>query len=554
MLNRYLISLLCCLITSFAFASVQVEMDKNTLALDEVLTLTLSSKDHMTIDPDLTPLKKEFEIVGTNQSSQFTMINGTTQTETKWQISLLPKHAGDIVIPMLQIGREKTKAYLIHVSSAKNVQEPSKNKAIFIEANVVPKEIFIQEQVVYTLKLFFNRSLENPYLAPPDLADAKVVQNGQDIIYTLLKNGRYYRVLERSYLITPKNEGKFKIQPAILKGYLNTPTEEDLYGFSNSSVRPIKIVGPTLEIQVKPKPVSFTSQWFPAKKLTLSESWEPNFPLFRQGEPITRMIEVNAEGVTGEKIPSLNVESAANLNSYSLSPKRETSVNREVQVGKLTQKIVFIPTAQGKVILPPIKVHWWNSRTQQEQVTILPAKTIDVLPPLLHTSKIQPKTTSVQAAKQPAVFNMRRYAWPLLTFLVAGIWLITLAMWQRQVKTGSPYFFRRPGRGIYDIQSSLEEACLANNPKQTRRFLLEWAMAYWKNSSLRSLSDVVHHLGEDKAHRLLNEIMQLEAVFYRRGRQNWSGQAFWQAFQEYLKSKEARTDQSNVDPLPPLYF
>lgn len=595
-----------------SFAAIQVQVDRDDIMMDETLTLVLSSKDHLRINPDLVPLKKDFYIVGTSQNSQFNLINGVTQMETQWKIALLPKHPGDILLPSIQVGSEKTEPQLIHVAATKKNITPQKvarDQAIFIETSVVPKETYIQEQFVYTLKLFFSRSIENPYLLPPDLPDAKITQNGQDIIYTTVKNGKYYRVLERSYLITPKNTGHYQIQPPVLKGYIEgSMGTMDIYGISTSSLHPIKIVGPILDINVKPKPANFAGHWLPAKKLTVSDAWEPNPPVFREGEPVTRIIEIKAEGTTADQIPNLSIASSPNLNSYLQQPTRETEVNEQVQVGKLQQKIVFIPTSSGRVVIPAIKVRWWNSQTQKEQVETIPQKTVTVLPPLIKSSA-QPVETSAsrsfaslrmtpasqgmtpasqgmkstsqgmtpaskgmtpaggvksasggltpassETINQGASSKIKNYFWPILAMIFIFMWLVTLWMWRRQVTFSSTgYFNLRRSPNIVNIQNLLKAACFTNNARQTRRVFLEWARTFWKNPELHSLPDVVHVLKADNAKQLINEIMQLEASFYSKSKKNWEGISFWQTFQNYLKIKEAGNPANNEDLLPPLY-
>jgi hypothetical protein len=568
MLKKYLLGLLCYFLITTAFA-VEVRIDKANLATDEVLTLVVSSKDHINIAPDLSPLQRDFDVVGTSQSSQFNIINGASQMETEWQISLLPKHPGDIVLPSIQVGNEKTAPQLIHVTSARggasSLIDTQKND-LFIETNVVPKEAYIQEQFVYTLKLFYNRTIENPYLIGPDLADAKISQTGQDIVYTTNKNGRYYRVLERTYLITPKNVGKFKIGSPILKGYVDQSGNSfNVYGLASNTLQPIKIIGSPIEIKIKPKPAGFKGQWLPAKKLTLSDSWNSNAPA-REGEPTTRIIEIRVEGATGEQIPALTFHSGPNLHIYPQQPKRETKTNANMQFGKMIQKLVYIPTASGKVELPAIKMRWWNSTTQKEQVTIIPRKMIKVLPALIKnndngqvaaSSRNLTATPNLKMAKgqiDTALTKGRNLFWPLIAFFFITMWLLTLLMWRHQPLIGGRWkgIRSRKNMTLAESQKLLREACMVDHAKQARRAFLAWAIVYWKDSSLHALSDIVFLLKEEEANALKAQIMQLEAIFYSKNKRDWNGADFWVALQDYLKVNQHKM-RFREDPLPPLY-
>lgn len=560
---RHIITMIFLVIPALAWGNVELQLDRDHLASDEVLTIAITTHDQLTLSPDFSVLKKEFDIVGTTRSSQVNIINGVTEIENQWQLALLPKHSGDIVLPAISVGNDKTTPRLIHVSSITKASTlpATKNQDLFLEATVTPKESYIQEQFLYTVKLYYNRSVENPYLIPPDLADAKVVQNGQDILYTTVKNGKYYHVLERSYLITPKNIGSFIIQPPILKGYLdNAASGLSIYGFSAQTVKPIKIVGPTLSIKVNAKPKNFTGQWLPVKKLTLTESWNPKEATFRAGDPITRKVTISIVGGNGEQIPVLKVDAIANVNSYLQQPVRDTSVNGNDQIGTLSQDIVYIPMKSGQISLPAIRLHWWNTVTKKQQTAILAKKTINVMPALSSKNSTLPKTMnpalvpqlkneSDSLAKQnihPEEKNM----WPWLTLIFVFLWLFTLFLWRRgSLRTRNTSTYQQN-----KVLKQLRLACEQNKPKQSRQAFLNWAQCHWQNQHLHALSDVIHLLENQYPDALLlQEIMKLEAVFYSQHTVLWQGADFWQALQDFLASIQEKKSTTPDDALPPLY-
>lgn len=556
---RHIIITIIFFCTGNVFAAVNMQLDRTEMKVDEIVTMVISSDDHLSLSPDLSPLRKDFNIVGTSQNSQFNIINGKTSMSVEWQVALMPTHAGDIEIPAIQVGNEKTNVQIIHVEkNAKPSEKATNDHNAFIEASINRHEAFIQEQFVYTVKLFAGRTIESPYLAAPDLADAKIIQNGQDIIYTTVKNGRYYTVLERSYLITPQKTGKLQVQPPIFKGYMESATGlRDPYGFPGHAVRPIKIVGPTLEIMVKPKPANFVGKWFPAKNVTLNATWEPDPAIFREGEPFARVFEVTAQGATADQIPAISIDPILNINQYPETPERDTQSHMPTQTGRLKQKIVFIPTASGKMTLPAIKLRWWNTVTQKEQVAVLPKQVIQVMPGLTNhgaspksPSSIHKAIVKTQPDPSPVVKTSPRhnYFWPIIAILFLVIWLLTVYLWRRQLKSqkelGSKY-------SLKELNAQLKAACLKNNPKFTRSVFLQWAALHWKKNDIHSLSDILHIL-ESTDTGLTGEIMKLEEIFYSEHKIDWNGKTFWSALNTYLEKTE-NPQTTNNDPLPPLY-
>lgn len=546
------------------YAAVQTTIDKMSIESNEIFTLTLSSNDHLSMSPDLEPLKNDFYIVGTSQNSSFNFINGKASVETQWQIALMPKRTGDLQIPSLIVGKDKSNVQLIHVSAKANTNmlPVTQSSDIYLETSVTPKEAFVQEQLIYTMKLYFSRSISNGYLVPPDVPDAKVSQNGQDIIYSVTRRGRYYRVLERTYLITPEKTGQFVIQPPVLKGYLETITDKyDVYGLGSHAVKPIKVVGQTLTIVVKPKPSHFVGHWLPAKKVVIKETWDAEPPVFRAGEPTTRTVMIKAIGATAEQIPSLTTVQAAGLNSYLQTPKRETNVDNGQQIGDLTQNVVYIPTTSGQVNLPPITVRWWNSVTRREETTTLPGKKITVLPAINQASAALPIKTNVMPA-QPSVsvtphdakvssFSWSNLIWPAIALAAILLWLVTLLLWRKQRKQ-----LQGRMKGVYpsvkSLSAQLKQACDHNNPIQARSLLIQWAKYFWKDDQLNSLADISRLLEQDKQKRLYQELMALEASFYSEHKVKWQGQGLWQAFSDYIATR-AQPPKQDDDPLPPLY-
>ncbi len=551
---------------TIASATIQTEVDKAAIAADEMVTLTIKSSDHLSLSPDIEPLKNDFYIVGTSQNSSFNITNGSASYQTEWQIGLMPKHDGDLQIPALLVGKEKSAPQIIHVAATKttnsNLLPPTVNNDIYMETSVIPKEAFIQEQFIYSIKLYFSRTIGNAYLVPPDMPDAKISQNGQDIIYSVTKKGRYYRVLERSYLITPEKTGSFTIDSPVLKGYLESSGDRyDMYNFSAHNVRPIKIIGPTQKVVVKPKPANFIGRWFPAKKVTLKESWEPSEPKFREGEPVTRTIEVSAVGATGEQIPNLEVSQSANINSYAQPPRRETNTDNGLQAGQMKQDIVYIPTASGKVILPAVSVKWWNSTAKRQEVAKLPAKTIQVLPALSQPSGTQTASAkpalkapsqSIKVSQPQPRTKGANIIWPLVAVTAILLWIITMVLWRRQSRQPRLHS-GRSGHTLKSLQHNLKISCAQGNPKQTRDAFLDWARLHWKNQNLHNLADIAALLEQEQAASFLKQIMELEAVFYASHHSKWQGHDFWLAFNEYLNDHQKQQSE-HVDPLPPLYY
>lgn len=568
MLKKCLIFLLGLIVFCNGYAALQTEIDRTSVTTNEPITLIITSQDHLNLAPDLAVLQKDFYVIATSQSSQFSMTNGQTSMQTQWRISLMPKHPGELIIPELAVGSEKTQPQVVHVAKDKTVpaKQVAHNYDIFIQTQVSPKETYIQGQFIYTVKLFFNKTIENAYLMAPDLVDAKITQNGQDIAYTTMRKGKLYRVLERTYIIIPLKSGQFQIQPPILRGYLDEDNSVfDMYGFANHAMQPIKIAGSIQQVSVKAKPAHFNGQWLPAKKITIKETWTENPVVYRVGEPSTRILEVHAQAATAEQIPAFVIPSTSDLNIYPEQPQRDTLRNDANSEGTLKQKIVYIPTQRGKVIIPAVAVKWWNLTEQREETTTLPAKTVNVLPALVQTSTKLPVIPNSPTVKTPVPTSMEMvkptqstgrqlfhdYLWPILTLLFIFIWILTLILWRWQHKrTPKPSL---TGSGNQkEWTRTLQKACDSHDKLLARTAFLEWAKLNWKDKAFHCLADVIPVLALESQNDLIEQIMQLEQAFYGKTKP-WQGKLFWDCFSHYQHPKTEQA-KDKKDSLPPLYF
>ncbi|MEC8484437.1 MAG: BatD family protein, partial [Pseudomonadota bacterium] len=75
---------------------VTAALDKNTVTENEVVQLTIRTDFANTGNgPDLSSLKRDFDIVSQSQNSQFSFNLGTNQALNFWVVTLIPKAVGN---------------------------------------------------------------------------------------------------------------------------------------------------------------------------------------------------------------------------------------------------------------------------------------------------------------------------------------------------------------------------------------------------------------------------------------------------------------------------
>lgn len=201
---------------SFA-ANIKVFTDRNPVRLDESFTLVFDVASTV-IGPDFSPLHSDFDILNQSQSSQVNIINGQQHSSKQWRLSVIAKRTGQLVIPSISFGQDRSTPSIITVQPAQTSQ-PGKTPAdLFLEIEVDSKNPYVQSQIIYTVRLFYAINLNNATLSEPQVKDTEgiVEKLGKDAQYETRRDGRRFVVLERKYAIFPQQSGDVIIEPLIL--------------------------------------------------------------------------------------------------------------------------------------------------------------------------------------------------------------------------------------------------------------------------------------------------------------------------------------------------
>jgi hypothetical protein len=85
-----------------------------------------------------------------------------------------------------------------------------------MELDAQPGTIYVQSQIVFTLRLFIGVSTGRATLTQPEITggEAIVERLGEDSQYTTERAGRNFIVRERRYAIFPQQPGRLTIGPA----------------------------------------------------------------------------------------------------------------------------------------------------------------------------------------------------------------------------------------------------------------------------------------------------------------------------------------------------
>lgn len=442
MVNRYL-SLFFSLLTGLLLVSqyatandLKASVDRNRLTQNETVTLSLRTPGlQLTGEPDLSELYQDFEILAQQVRTNIQIINGENQSERLWEISLLPKRSGTLIIPEISLGNLKSQPITLEVQPPP--QNTNATADIFLHSEIDQEDsIYVQQQLIYTLRLYYATSISDHGLTDLELDNVLTVQLGNRKDFEAKIDGRLYNVAEWQFALYPQSSGELVIPPQTFSGRVRLQNRYSLGGLKH-----IRIQSPEHKITVKPVPDAFpqNAQWLPAKALTLSEKWSGNFAQWQEGTPLTRTLTLNAEGLTAAQLPPIVMSQQPLLRQYPEQPQLEDlPLNLNAADASITGtknlNIALIPTQAGHLLLPKISIPWWNTQTDQLEYASLDSLSLSISldPNRVPEPVLEPVTQEPNNTVQtPSADGHSVLLWQLLSFALVVISLLLALFWRQ---------------------------------------------------------------------------------------------------------------------------
>ncbi|HBE91556.1 MAG TPA: hypothetical protein DDW55_03180 [Gammaproteobacteria bacterium] len=576
--------LLLLLISTPLPAEVNASLDRNTIYDGDTVTLTIETTDrNHSGEPDLAVLQKDFDVLGSSNSTQVQITNGRRTDRHQWHIELAPKNSGDVTVPAIRVGDDETRPLQLSVKKQPAAVAAASGQPVFIKVSIEPADAtaWVQQQIQYTLQLYFRESLAEGSFDGPNVENAIVERLGEDSQHTTTVNGEQYQVIERHYAIFPEQSGKLVIPAVVFDGRMAGEPLQQRQSTGMSSMmeriigrslmrapgKRIRLRSKAITLDVRARPASYEGKhWLPSEQVVLSDSWAEGPPEFHAGEPVARTITLEAKGLESSHLPDISLTAPAGMRLYPEKPEYTTRTDGESVYGSNKQAVAYVPTAAGRITIPEIKVDWWDTAKQQQRSAVLPAWEVNVLPGeagLVQAPLPLDPVDLTDGADQTAAANVADVAvtseppgsglrwWLLLAGLLVVSLLLLLFMLHRKQQRGTPVTASRMPSGKQQIRAAgalLEQACRDNDPQAAARALLQWAAVNWPDDAPRNLGSLALRLVAGG-----QEIRELDQALYATGSQAWQGNALWQIFNKGLEevSKEGAVLQEGLSPLYP---
>ena len=522
-------------------ANVTATIDRNQITEYDLLTLTLRVTGDEPGTPDLSLVERDFEIVGqqSQQNSSISIINGqqTRRSYVDHVVTLRPKQLGNLIIPPITVGTERTDAIAISVVAQSKAVRERMQQILFFETLVDRSSVYVQGQLIYTVRLYYADSISGDFPAPPELESSIVeILEDEKRFETIVNNRRYY-VLEKQYAIFPQQSGTIELKP---ETFIGTRGRGGLF----SSRERVSAVSEGHRITVKPQPTTFSGRsWLPAS--AFSGEQEINLPdgLPKVGDPINRVIKLRGIGISESLMPEISLLEPPGARVYVDQPVTDEFSDARGLSAESSITAGIVPTEPGELILEEIRIPWWNTERDREEVIILPGRSIKVLPAALEANPfaqtVETVPASVGAAPDESLLLQLRIWQGLSLFLGLG-WLFYFAA-KREPGQPEKSVTTAPKSG-FEL-GRLKKACQTNQPEGALASLREWQKDRFPSQlSLAQLTTQFPVLAAP--------LNQLELHLYgQNAGSNWQGDALLSAVMTIESQRPAsKTPSSRLTP------
>ena len=370
--------------------TVTLRLDRTEASLSDTLRMEIRVSGSRKSDqqPNLNGLKS-FLVTNGGSSSRVEIINGKINSGVDYTYFIQPQKAGKFEIGPIRVTIDgkvfESNTQSLVVRAASQSASPDQGP-VFAQADVSSQEIYVDEQAIYTLKLYYRVNVGNLSLSLPEMQYVSFQQLGRPLEYQVSYADRTYQVLEIRHALMVSKPGAFTINPARLKMTVRQSGSNSLFdNFFNdtfsgrSSNRPLTLTTDPIDLHVNAlpgagKPTDFTGL---VGTFQMRSTLEP--ASLKAGESATLTIQVEGQG-TVNRIPDLDLPVMDFARIYSDQPVLETGQSRQGLLGTKTMKWALVPENAGEFNVPSLSLSFFNPQTKNYHVLATPMHHLSVLP------------------------------------------------------------------------------------------------------------------------------------------------------------------------------
>ncbi len=363
-------------------------------------------------------------------STRVEIVNGKYSAGTDFSFLLQPKKAGSFRIGPAQLVVDGTtyQSNTATVTISEPVASPDGDRGpVFLLASLAPAKVYVEQQAVYTLKLYRSVNIADAAVNVPNVDGIAFAKLGEPREYQGVHQGRSYQIIEVRYLVTPQKAGNYTLAPTRMDLTVFVPQnrprrgifDDPFFGQARSG-RPMALTSEALSFQVlavpqEGRPADFSGL---VGSFTLESTIEPQ--QLKAGESVTLTAVVRGRG-NGKRIPELKTPPLDGLKIYADQPVLKDENDGAGVVVSKTMKWALVPEKAGRYRVPALTMSYFDTATGRYRTLKTAEATLSVAPGSADhaaPAPARPAGAATQAQPKRAVAELGNDILPIHTAIV----------------------------------------------------------------------------------------------------------------------------------------
>lgn len=376
------------------------------------------------------------------------------------------------------------------------------DKAMVEAAAPEKKSVWVGERVVIGVQLLVQGQFSGAiYFDIPDVEGIFILPpSGRPVMGSRNDGGETYVSQNHEFTVFPQRPGTIRIPPITAR----FGSKESF----NAEVVEHSLKTPEIQFEAKSPPGAVAGEVIVSTiNLSIQETWNPKPDKAKVGDSFTRTITFKAAAVPGMVLPALKFEESPGLAVYPKEAQVRDQTERGDFTGQRVESVTYVCESPGKVVIPELKIRWWNPEAEEWKEKEFASVELDVAEnPVLAEEESKAATGSASMA----------WLWGIgvVVAVLLGLWfsgprlLIILGDWKAKREAGEPRQFKR-----------LLKACRAEDYKAAYDELSAWLDRFGYNSGEMSSGGMPADSGslKESSIRLQQRLIGMDA--------DWDGAA-----------------------------
>jgi len=375
-----------------ADVSVSLSLDRQEATPSDSIRMVVSVSGARECDvPPVIEGLDRFRVAQGGSSTRVEIRDGSIRSGVDYTYYITPSQPGRFQIgpARVQVDGDIFESNRVPLSIVKAAPGKSSAKgAIFLTAGLSTKRAYVEEQVLYTLRLYLRTRVANISLELPEQDHLTFQQLGKPREYQGVLDGHTCQIVEVAYAVMGLKDGEYIIRPARMemtaygsgqqprRGFFDDPFFSDPFFRTG---RPVSVSSESLELKVVPLPEKGKPEGFSGLVGSFAIASELAPAKIRAGESATLTVKVSGRGNV-HRIPDLKVPSLDSMKIYADQPTFTAAHDLNGLAGSKTMKWAIVPELPGDYHIPPLSIGFFDPKAGEYRIIQGPGHSLAVIP------------------------------------------------------------------------------------------------------------------------------------------------------------------------------